>query len=355
MEDTPLPHDPSATTCSPYRNAPVIEATPPPPPRSARALTVASWLLMGLAVAAMATSIRLTRTLGDVTRLAVTSRLAVRTVTPSQRLAGAVEELARRHGEALFIEPGLDASALSIPVMDAPNGSLRAATRALDAYAATRGLWLHGGDGTLRLEREVTAVDLRCVGTLEDCATRIERLASITVERGSASRERLLDLRITRDAPAVEGLRAALVTAGYQVDVAGRTLYVSDGAPDQRVTTHAAALSGIREVVPGVYAVARQAVDAALEDQTTLMRSTRIIPVERRGRVVGVQVFGVRPGDLLARLGVESGDVIMRLNEFDIATPDCCLRAYTRLRQSDSIDVLIERRGRRVTLRYEIV
>lgn len=354
MEDIALPHAPAATTCSPYRNTPVIEAAPPTP-KPSRALAVASWLLMGLAVAAMATSIRLTRTLSDVARLAVTNRLAVRTVSPAARLSDAVEALARRHGEALFIEPGLEVSALAIPVSDTPTGTLRAATRALDAYAATRGLWLHDDDGTLRLEREVTAVDLRCVGTLDACATRVERLASVTVERASASLWRPIDLRLTREAPAVEGLRSALVAAGYQVDVTGRTLYVSDGAPPPRASTDSAALSGVRAMGRGVYAVSRQAIDAALEDQTALMRSTRILPVERGGRVVGVQVFGVRTGDLLARLGVESGDVIMRVNEFDIATPDRCLEAYARLRQSDEIKLTVERRGRRVTLRYEIV
>ncbi len=352
MEAPTLPHDPASTTCAPYRAAPVVEVAPPRS-KPSRALTVASWLMMALAVAAMATSMRLTRTLSDITRLAVTSRLAARTVRPAPRLAEAVEELSRRHRAPLFIEPGLDAGALNVAVADGADGALRASTRALDGYAATRGLWLHDDGGVLRLEREVTAVDLSCVGSLEDCAARFERLASVTVERAAASSGRLIRVRVTRDVPVVDALRAALVAAGYQVDVAGRTLYVSDGALDARAEGPAS--TGVRAIGRGLYAVSRQGLDAALNDQQALMRSTRILPVERGGRVVGVQVFGVRPGDLLARLGVESGDTILRLNQFDIASPDRCLEAYARLRASDEITVELERAGRRVSLRYVIV
>ncbi len=159
-------------------------------------------------------------------------------------------------------------------------------------------------------------------------------------------------LRVTRDVPAVEATRAALVREGYQVDVVGRTLYVSgEAAPRADASSEPA----VRATGRGVFVVSRRSIDAMLERQQELMRSTRIVPVTRGGRVVGVRVFGIAPGDRLAGLGIANGDVIERINGYDVASPDRCLEAYARLRASNEVTVELERAGRRVWLVYVIV
>ena len=191
-----LEASPGATCAtSPYRTAPRFDATPTPA-RPSRALTVASWALTALAFATIAASIRVTSTLAAVTRLTVTSQLARRATPAGPRLRDAVEDLARRERAPLFVAPGIDRYAIDLRVGDATEGSFRASTRALDSYAATRGLWLHDDGGVLRLERQVDRVDLTCAGTLELCAARVERLASVFVERASATSDRPLDLRL---------------------------------------------------------------------------------------------------------------------------------------------------------------
>lgn len=335
---------------APYRDPshapPVTFVVPPsPPPRAHLLATFALTVAAGLSACA---TVHLTHTLSAMLQASSPPRDRSVSTRRAPSLREAAEDLARRHRGSLFVAPDVPFGALRAPVTDALDGSPRDAVRALDAWAATRGLWFHDAGGVMRLERAVTGVDLDCDDTLDACATRLERLASVTVQRPAEGDSRRVHLRLTRDTPAVLGARDALVAAGFAVDVQGRTLWVA-GAPPEREGITA------RAVVPGVMAFPRRDVDRWLQTGPALLRNTRIVPFFRGGRVVGVRVYGVRRGEGLARLGIADGDLIQRVNGLDIASPDRCLEAYARLRQSDEVVVDLERRGRRLTLRYVLV
>lgn len=101
--------------------------------------------------------------------------------------------------------------------------------------------------------------------------------------------------------------------------------------------------------------ISRRAIDRALAGPETLSHRTRILPEVRDGRTVGVRVFGIRRGDVLSSLGFANGDVILRVNELEVASPDRCLEAYSRLRASDRLTVTYERGGRVRSHGYAIV
>lgn len=339
------PHASStAGACAPYREALLPQA--PPAPEASRPYSRLSLALSAMALGLGAASMHVSAVLSGVAAARPPMRHA--RARPTHTLLSAAEQLAARHRVPLYVAPDVVDAARSARVADAADGSLRDATRALDAYAASRGLWLHDADGVLRLEREVNATELTCDGPVDGCASRLERLASITVQRARQGDARPVRLRLTRDQPAREAARAAFVAAGYQVDVAGRTLYLSTA-----VVTARAEGPRVRVAPPGAFVLRREALEGVLP--RGLARSVRIVPARRDGRVVGVRVLGVRPGDELSRLGIRSGDVILRVGGLDIATPDRCLEAYARLRASDELRVEILRDGRRVTQTYVLV
>lgn len=110
----------------------------------------------------------------------------------------------------------------------------------------------------------------------------------------------------------------------------------------------------IQRVGPNEFNIPRSAVDRILENQAELMRTTRIMPREVGGRVVGVQLFGVRGNSLLGRLGLTNGDVLNRINGLDIASPDRALEAYSRLRTSDNLQISVTRNGQPVNIDFHI-
>ncbi len=124
--------------------------------------------------------------------------------------------------------------------------------------------------------------------------------------------------------------------------------------PAETGSALSAALEGIERSGANEFNVRRSTVDRILENQAELMRTTRIMPHEEGGRVVGVQLFGVRGNSLLGRLGMQNGDVLNRINGLEIASPDRALEAYSRLRTSDHLTISVTRNGQPVNIDFNI-
>jgi general secretion pathway protein C len=102
---------------------------------------------------------------------------------------------------------------------------------------------------------------------------------------------------------------------------------------------------------PLAYDVASAMVDHVLEEQSELMRSARIVPeLDADRRVVGVRLFGVRPGTSLSAIGLENGDVLRDVNGIDVCSPDKALEAYAKLRRADEIRLGLVRHGAPTTV-----
>jgi general secretion pathway protein C len=81
-------------------------------------------------------------------------------------------------------------------------------------------------------------------------------------------------------------------------------------------------------------------------DPDRLLRAARIVPVAAQDKVHGFRLFGLRPGSLLARLGIVNGDVVLALSGQPLTTPDQALAALGALRSADSVLLGLEREGR---------
>ncbi len=112
--------------------------------------------------------------------------------------------------------------------------------------------------------------------------------------------------------------------------------------------------SKIQKVSDTEFNIDRQVVDKILENQAELMRSARIVPEQKDGKVVGVRLFGVRPDTLLGTLGLQNGDRLESLNGYNMASPEKALEAYARLRTASNLNVKVNRRGSPVSIDYRI-
>ena len=126
--------------------------------------------------------------------------------------------------------------------------------------------------------------------------------------------------------------------------VSGTTGGISEAELNQNVT----AVSDTK------YTVQRTFVDKILQNQAEIMRSARIVPHEENGQVVGVKLYGIRRNSLLGKLGLQNGDLLRTINGFDMASPDSALEAYSRLRSANNLSVNVVRRGRPMSLDYDI-
>jgi len=79
-----------------------------------------------------------------------------------------------------------------------------------------------------------------------------------------------------------------------------------------------------------------------------------VVPEQQDGAIVGVRLFGIRPGSLLATLGLQSGDRLESINGLSVASPEEALEAYARLRTAERLNVRLSRSGKPVELTLNI-
>jgi general secretion pathway protein C len=104
-------------------------------------------------------------------------------------------------------------------------------------------------------------------------------------------------------------------------------------------------LRSIREISPTEHAITQRGLELFLDNQPALLRTSRIVPEIVAGKPTGIRVFGVRPDDVLGRIGLENGDRIERVMGKPVATPEQALEAYSAMRGAKLIELDVVRRG----------
>lgn len=111
---------------------------------------------------------------------------------------------------------------------------------------------------------------------------------------------------------------------------------------------------GVKKTGPNDYQIDRSMLEENLQDLSKLGMQARIVPNYEGGRYAGFRLVGVRPDSLYKAIGLQSGDLVRRINGNEIDTPNKAIELFEMLRNSPSISLDVERRGQKVTMGYQI-
>jgi general secretion pathway protein C len=111
---------------------------------------------------------------------------------------------------------------------------------------------------------------------------------------------------------------------------------------------------GIVKTGDNQFGVPRSTVDNALNNLSELATQARVVPAFEGGKPVGFKLFSIKPGSLYSKIGLQNGDVINRINGYEMSSPEKGLEVYQKLKDSSNITVDIKRRGKAMTLDYTI-
>lgn len=109
-----------------------------------------------------------------------------------------------------------------------------------------------------------------------------------------------------------------------------------------------------RSVGAGTYIVDQKRVQQAIENPNQLMTDARLQPNFNDGKQEGFTLREVRHGGIYQGLGLQNGDVLLRINDYNISNPENALQAFTALRGMERIQLDILRSGSKMTLTYQI-
>lgn len=98
----------------------------------------------------------------------------------------------------------------------------------------------------------------------------------------------------------------------------------------------------------------QRALNAALDNIGQAMSDARMLPNQKDGKVEGFRVSEVKPGGVFAMVGIRNNDVLLRLNDFAIDSPDRALQSFIALKGQNRLKLDMIRNGQTVTLNYDI-
>ena len=111
---------------------------------------------------------------------------------------------------------------------------------------------------------------------------------------------------------------------------------------------------GVSKLSETEYTIEREEVDRVLGNLSEVATKARIVPSFKNGKPNGFKLFSIKPGSIYSKIGLRNGDVIQSINGYEMNSPDKALEIYQKLKDSTSITVDIQRRGRAMTMNYGI-
>jgi general secretion pathway protein C len=108
------------------------------------------------------------------------------------------------------------------------------------------------------------------------------------------------------------------------------------------------------QVGAGTFVVDQRALNAALDNIGQAMTDARLLPSLKDGKVEGFRVSEVKPAGVFGMVGVKNGDVLLRMNDFPIDSPEKAIQSFVSLKGQSKIRLDLVRDGQPTTFNYDI-
>jgi general secretion pathway protein C len=114
------------------------------------------------------------------------------------------------------------------------------------------------------------------------------------------------------------------------------------------------AITAVASTGAGSYVIDQRALNAALDNPAQAMSDARLLPSQKDGKVEGFRASEVKPNGVFSMIGIKNGDVLLRLNDFPMDSPDKALQSFIALKGQNRLKLDIIRDGQPQTFNYDI-
>jgi general secretion pathway protein C len=104
----------------------------------------------------------------------------------------------------------------------------------------------------------------------------------------------------------------------------------------------------------GNFVIDQRALNAALDNPAQAMSDARLLPSQKDGKVEGFRISEVKASGVFAMMGMKNGDILLRLNEFPVDSPDKALQSFIALKGQSKLKLDLIRDGQPATFNYDI-
>jgi general secretion pathway protein C len=100
--------------------------------------------------------------------------------------------------------------------------------------------------------------------------------------------------------------------------------------------------------------VDQRALSKTLENMGKVLTDARLLPYSKGGKINGFRLTQVKPRGIFGLIGLKNGDIILRVNDYEIDSPEKGMQLLTGLRGESRITLDIIRGGKPIKLNYQI-
>jgi general secretion pathway protein C len=111
---------------------------------------------------------------------------------------------------------------------------------------------------------------------------------------------------------------------------------------------------GITKVGENQYKIPQADIDEVMANLNGVATQARIVPSFENGKPNGFKLFSIKPTSIFNKIGLQNGDVIGKINGYDMSSPDKALEVYNKIKDAKEISVEMNRRGQKQTMQYNI-
>jgi len=104
----------------------------------------------------------------------------------------------------------------------------------------------------------------------------------------------------------------------------------------------------------GNFVIDQRMLNASLDNIGQTMTDARLLPSMKDGKVEGFRVSEVKPQGVFGTVGIRNGDVLLRINDFPIDSPEKAVQSFASLKGQNRIKLDLVRDGQPATFNYDI-
>jgi general secretion pathway protein C len=109
-----------------------------------------------------------------------------------------------------------------------------------------------------------------------------------------------------------------------------------------------------RSVGENEWVIDREAMLDSLKNIGQVLTEARLTPRLADGKVEGFMVTEIKPRGVFNGIGLKNGDVLTRINGYDIDSPEKAMQVLSGIKGETAIDLDIKRGGQNMSLHYQI-
>jgi general secretion pathway protein C len=104
----------------------------------------------------------------------------------------------------------------------------------------------------------------------------------------------------------------------------------------------------------GNFVIDQRALNASLDNIGQAMTDARLLPSMKDGKVEGFRASEVKPQGIFGTIGIKNGDILLRMNDFPIDSPEKAIQSFATLKGQSRIKLDLIRDGQPTTFNYDI-